>query len=238
MARQHLNSATTRSANDVVQLDALHVGKRGNDFSVTVRDSLADETKREMLLYEGVTLRQTIEFAKGAGGDGEPKALVDAITASNSPWVTAKVLNDGGNKVLAAVVAASAKLAGGDDPTVTGEDFSNGLLAIEALDWNVLCVDTDDPITHAVVQTYIDRVRNEGKRVIGVVGEPTSVEMATRLSHARAFNDPAIAYVANGFEGADGITREGHLAAARVAGMIAGSQITDSLPHAVARGAT
>ena len=233
-----LKDTTQDSAKDVVQLDALYVGERGNEFSVTVRDSLADENKREMLLYEGVTLRQTIEFAKGAGGDGEPKALVDAIAASNSPWVAAKVLNDGGNKVLAAVVATSAKLAGGSDPIVTGEDFSNGLLAIEALDWNVLCVDTDDAITHAVVQTYVDRVRNEGKRVIGVVGEPTSITMATRFAHARAFNDPAIAYVANGFEGADGITREGYLAAARVAGMIAGSQTTDSLTHAVARGAT
>lgn len=233
-----LKDTTQDSALDVVQLDALYIGKRGNDFSVTVRDSLADENKREMLLYEGVTLRQTIEFTKGAGGDGEPKALVDAITASNSLWITAKVLNDGGNKVLAAVVATSAKLAGGDDPTVDGEDFTNGLSAIEALDWNVLCVDTDDPVTHAVVQTYVDRVRNEGKRVIGVVGEPTSVAMATRFANARAFNDPAIVYVANGFKGSDGVTREGYLAAARVAGMIAGSQITDSLTHAVVRGAT
>ncbi|MEG3071026.1 MAG: phage tail sheath subtilisin-like domain-containing protein [Candidatus Syntrophopropionicum ammoniitolerans] len=220
-----------------MQLDALYVGKRGNDFSVTVRDSLVDETKREVLIYEGVTLRQTIEFAKGDGGDGEPKSLAAAIATSNSPWVTAKVLSDGGNKLLA-TTATSAKFSGGDDPTVTGEDYSNGLQAIEALDWNVPCVDTDDAVIHAMVQTYIDRVRNEGKRVIGVVGEPTSETLATRLSHARAFNDPAIVYVANGFKGADGITREGYLAAARVAGMIAGSQVTDSLTHAVVRGAT
>lgn len=223
---------TTVTPVDVVKLEVLYEGVRGNEFSATVRDSLADETKRELLLYEGVTLRQAIEFTKGAE---EPQALVEAIKASNSPWITAAKLADG-DKTLVAV--AQAPFAGGEDPTVTGEDYSAGLLAIEALSWNVLCVDTDDAVTHAVVQTYIDRVRNEGKRVIGVVGEPTDVELTTRFANARAFNDPAVIYVANCFKGSDGITREGYTAAARVAGMVAGSQITDSLTHAVVRGAT
>jgi hypothetical protein len=217
---------------DAVKLEVLYEGVRGNDFTVTVRDSLADETKRELLLYEGVTLRQTVEFTKGAE---EPQALIEAIKASNSPWITATKIAEGSGTLA---VVAQAPFTGGEDPTVTGKDYSAGLLAIEALSWNVLCIDSDDAVTHAVVQTYIDRVRNEGKRVIGVVGEPTSVAMATRFANARAFNDPAIVYVANGFKGSDGVTREGYLAAARVAGMIAGSQITDSLTHAVVRGAT
>src|SRR5690606_1247872 len=124
-----------------------------------------------------------------------------------------------GNGVLA--VVAQQPLTGAEDPTVNGESYSDGLSAIEAIDWNVLAVDAEDPVTHAVVQTYIDRVRNEGKRVLGVVGEPTSVPLATRLANARAFNDPAIIYVANGFKGSDGVTREGYKAAARVAGMTA-----------------
>ncbi len=223
---------TTAAPIDVVKLEALYEGERGNDFSATVRDSLVDETKRELLLYEGVTLRQTIKFTKGTD---EPQALVEAIKASSSPWITATKLADG-DKTLAAV--AQAPFTGGEDPTVTGEDYSAGLLAIEAMDWNVLCVDTDDPVTHAVVQTYTDRVTSEGKRVLTVLGEPTSVELATRFANARAFNDPAVHYVANGFKGPDGIVREGYLAAARVAGMIAGSSITDSLTHAVVRGAT
>src|SRR5690606_14837341 len=129
-------------------------------------------------------------------------------------------------------------LTGGQDPIVNGESYSAGLSAIEAIDWNVLAVDTDDTATHTLVQAYIDRVRNEGKRVLGVVGEPTSVPLETRLTNARAFNDPAIIYVANGFKGSDGVTREGYKAAARVAGMVASAQITESLTHYVVRGAT
>lgn len=226
-----LNLQDAESTN-VVKIEAKYEGVRGNDFVVTVRDSLTDATKRELLLYEGTTLRQTIPFAKGSG---EPQALVDAIAASNSPYITATKIADGSG-TLATVTQQP--LTGGQDPTVNGESYSAGLSAIEAIDWNVLAVDTDDTATHTLAQAYIDRVRNEGKRVLGVVGEPTSVPLATRLANARAFNDPAIIYVANGFKGSDGVTREGYKAAARVAGMVAAAQITESLTHYVVRGAT
>lgn len=226
-----VNLQDSEGAN-VVTLTAKYEGARGNNFSVSVRDSLVDDTKRELLLYEGATLRQTITFAKGSG---EPQALVDAIAASNSPYITAVKSADGSGMLAP---TTQLPLTGGEDPMVNGESYSAGLSAIEAIDWNVLCVDAEDPVTHAVVQTYIDRVRNEGKRVLGVVGEPTSVPLATRLANARAFNDPAIIYVANGFKGSDGVTREGYKAAARVAGMVAAAQITESLTHYVVRGAT
>ena len=230
-AKALLNLQDSESAN-VVKIEAKHEGVRGNNFAVTIRDSLADDTKRELLLYEGTTLRQMVTFAKG---DGEPQALVEAVVASNSPYITATKTDDGSG-ILAPTTQQ--ELTSGEDPTVNGESYSAGLSAIEAIDWNVLAVDTDDTATHAVVQTYIDRVRSEGKRVIGVVGEPTSVALATRLANSRAFNDPAIIYVANGFKGSDGLTREGYKAAARVAGMTAAAQITESLTHYVVRGAT
>jgi len=234
-AKALLNLQDSASVN-VVKIEAKYEGERGNDFAVTIRDSLTDDTKRELLLYEGTTLRQTISFAKGSG---EPQALVDAIAASNSPYITATKIDDGSG-TLATITQQS--LTGGQDPTVNGESYSAGLSAIEAIDWNVLAVDTDDDTddtaTHTLVQAYIDRVRNEGKRVLGVVGEPTSVPLATRLAHARDFNDPAIIYVANGFKGSDGVTREGYKAAARVAGIVAAAQITESLTHYVVRNAT
>ncbi|EMT38124.1 Phage tail sheath protein [Thermoanaerobacter thermohydrosulfuricus WC1] len=226
-----LKDTATTPAN-VVTISAKYEGVRGNNFKVTVRDSLSDATKRELLLFEGTTLLQTVTFSKGTG---EPQALVDAVNASNSPYITATKLADG-NGILATVTQQA--LTGGQDPTVDGASYSAGLSAIEAIDWNVLAVDSEDPATHVTVQTYINRVRNEGKRVIAVVGEPTSVQLSTRLTNAEAFNDPAIVYVANGFKGSDGVVREGYKAAARVAGMIAAANITESLTHAVVKGAT
>ncbi len=224
---------TTATPVNVVTITAKYEGTRANSFTITVRNSLVNPTtERELLIYEGVTLRQTITFAKGTT---EPDALVAAVAASNSPWITATKVAVGSG-TLAAITQQP--LIGGADPTVNGTAYSTGLTAVEAIDWNVLAVDTNDTATHVTVQTYIDRVRNEGKRVIGVIGEPTSVVFATRLADAQAYNDPAIVYVANGFKDVDGVTREGYQAAARVAGMIAAAQITESLTHYVVRGAT
>ncbi len=216
---------------DVVQLDAKYPGTRGNDLKVTLRTSLSDENKKELVVYEGTTLRETLTFDAGAG---EVDNLVAAVNAG-SDWLVATKIADG-NGTLEDV--AQEALAGGTDPTVTATDYDSALSAIEALDWNVLAVDSEDVAVHAAVQTYVDRVRGEGKRVLVVLGEPTSVDLATRLADAAAFNDPAVIYVANGFEGSDGITREGYRAAARVAGMVAGAEVTDSLTHAVVSGAT
>lgn len=221
---------------NVVTITARHEGVRANDFRLTIRDTLANPTTiRELLIHEGATLLQTITFAKGSVGAGEPQSLVDAIMASNSPYITATTLT-GGNFILAAVTQVA--MTAGTDPAVTGASYSAGLTAIEAIDWNVLTVDATDAATHATVQTYVTRVRNEGKRILAVVGEPVSILLATRMANARAFNDPAIVFIANGFVGADGITRDGYRAAARVAGMVAGAQITDSLTHAIVRNAT
>lgn len=227
---------TNTSPANVVTITAKYAGTRGNDFGVILRDSLTDATKRELLLYEGVTLRQTIAFTKGATGDGEPAALVNAINASNSPYITASKSADG-NKILADI-STTQKLTGGLNPTVASGDYTTALSKIETIDWNVLVTDTEDAANHAAIKTYIDRVRSEGKRVIGVVGEKTSIDLATRLSDAASFNDPAIVYVANGFKGSDGVAKEGYKSAARVAGMIAAADITDSLTHAIVANAT
>lgn len=227
---------TNTSPANVVTITAKYAGTRGNDFGVILRDSLTDATKRELLLYEGVTLRQTIAFTKGATGDGEPAALVNAINASNSPYITASKSADG-NKILADI-STTQKLTGGLNPTVASGDYTTALSKIETIDWNVLVTDTEDAANHAAIKTYIDRVRSEGKRVIGVVGEKTSIDLATRLSDAASFNDPAIVYVANGFKGSDGVAKEGYKSAARVAGMIAAADITDSLTHTIVANAT
>lgn len=227
---------TNTTAANVVTITAKYPGTRGNDFGVILRDSLTDATKRELLLYEGVTLKQTIAFAKGSSGDGEPAALVSAVNASNSSYITASKISDG-NKILAAISTVT-KLASGANPTVASGDYTTALSKIEAIDWNVLVTDTEDTANHAAIKTYIDRVRNEGKRAIGVVGEKTSIDLATRLTNATSFNDPAIVYVANGFKGSDGAAREGYKSAARVAGMIAAADITDSLTHAIVANAT
>lgn len=209
----------------VVTITARYPGARGNSLSVTVRDSLTAPGQREMVVYEGTTRRQTITYEPGTN---EAAALAAAVSESGSEWITATATGSG--SVTAVTQQA---LTGGADPVITGEDYAEALAAIEALDWNVLAVDTNDVAVHATVAAYIDRLRDDGKRVLCVVGEPTSVALETRLANAAAFNDPAVVYVANGLRGLDGVIREGYRAAALVAGIIASEPVTTSFTHYV-----
>ena len=224
---------TTGSPIDAVKADAKYVGAV-TDIKITIRDSLSDANKRECLIYKGTALKKTYTFDKGSSGIGEPAALVAAAAADPNQWVDFTKLADG-NKILAALTQSA--LSGGANPTVNGTSYSDALSAIESVDWNTLAIDTNDTATHATVQTYIDRVVSEGKRVLGVIGEPTSVALATRQADAKAFNDVTMIYVLNGFIETDGTEIEGYKAAARVAGMIAASSYRDSLTHAIVTGA-
>ncbi|WP_199615547.1 phage tail sheath subtilisin-like domain-containing protein [Paenibacillus alkalitolerans] len=223
-----LNDGATTPVN-IVKVDAKYVGTVGNQIKITVRDSLSETGKREILVYQDTTLRERFTYTAGAY---EAQALVDAV--ANSNWITASKLAVGDGSLATVTNQA---LTGGSDPTVSGTEYSAGLTAVEALEFNVLVTDSESAAIHATVQTYVDRVRNEGKRTLGVVGEPTSVALATRITNSKAFNDAAIVYAGNGFKSANG-NIEGYKAAARVAGMVASGAITDSLTHTVVSGGT
>lgn len=216
---------------DVAKVEAKYEGAIGNELKVTVRDSLAETGKRELLVYRNGQLLEVFTFDSGTD---EPQALVDAVNAKGSAWISVAKL-DSGSGTLATVNQQA--LTGGADPTVTGTEYSTALAAIETYDFNVLVTDSEDPSIHSAIQVFVDRVRDEGKRIMAVVGEPTNIPLETRLTNAKAFNDEAIVYVANGFKLADGTVIEGYKAAARVAGKIASAPITASLTHMVIEGA-
>lgn len=214
---------------DVVKVEAKYEGIGGNQIKLTLKDSLSESGKRELQIYQGTTLRERFIYDPGAD---EPAALAAAVVQSK--LITAAKLAVGDTTVKD---LTSTPLASGSDPAVTGTEYAAGLTAVETRDFNVLVTDSDDDAIHATVQAYVDRVRTEGKRIIGVVGEPTSEAFATRLANSKAFNDAAIVYAGNGFQSVNGAI-EGYKAAARVAGMVASSPITSSLTHAVVSGAT
>ena len=225
---------------EVVKITTKYPGTRGNNFTVTIRDSLASTNMKEFLLFEGSTQLLKLTFAKGTSEptNSEPTNLVTVINESGNPYVVAKKLADGTVENV-----TNTALQGGTDPTITNENVLSALTTLEAEDWNVLVVDYDsEDVTlfasmFASIQAYIDRVRESGKRVMAVLSQPTTIDLVTRLATAKSFNDPAIVFVLNGFEYSDGKVVDGYKAAGRVAGMIASADITESLTHAVVSGA-
>jgi hypothetical protein len=233
---------TAGTAAQVVLLDSLgatvatlpmkYVGGRpnasGGAWSVTIRVSPTRAGYKEAVLYEGASALQTVEFV-AAGGD-EAGALVAAINASASAWFGTAVKNATGSGVVATV--ANKPVAGGVDPTVVSADYATALGLGEAKVFNIVTVDSELPAVHASVQSFVDRLVDSGKYVMGVVSEDaTVVTWATRKTDALAFNDENMVYLGVGFYLADGTHQQGYRAAGRVAGVIAAAPYTDGITN-------
>lgn len=218
---------TAASAAEVVTLTALYPGNRA--FTITVKASLDDEETKEATIYEGTKKLEQVSFAAGA-------AEVDGIVAAfaNSKYVKA-AKKAAGNGTLADV--SQKAFTAGTNPTVNTEAYSTALTASEAETRDMIIVDTNDPAVHAVVETHIVRVHQEGAYTCATVAEDPSTALETRMQHAAAFNDEKMHYVLNGWIGADGIEYQGYLAAARIGGMICAGAANASLTHTVVTGA-
>lgn len=227
-AKVTLQDTTADTAVDVVDLTALYPGDRA--FSITIKDSLEDETLKQAILYEDTKILESVTFE---AGESEVDGLVNAL--ANSSYVKAEK-KAAGNGTLADV--AQKKFTAGTNPTVNNTAYSDGFSASEAETWNMICVDTEDTAVHALLHAFISRIYEDGAYPMCVVSETHTVDLEERMAHAAAFNDEKVHYVLNSWVGADETVYEGYIAAARIAGVIAASAANESVTHTVISGAT
>jgi hypothetical protein len=126
----------------------------------------------------------------------------------------------------------------GTDPTVTNEDYSNAFAAVEAYEFNTICVDTEDTAIHVLLQSFLSRIFDAGSLAQAVVAEKHSVTLSTRVAHAAAFNDEKMHYVLNAYINEQGTYIDGYQTAARIAGLIGSVSSSSSLTHTVISGFT
>lgn len=211
------------TAVEVVTLTALHPGARA--FSITIKQSIDDDTVKEAVIYEGTKKLESVSFAAGTNE-------VDGIVAAfaNSRYVKAAKKAAGSGKLANVTQKA---FTAGTNPTVNTEAYSAGFSAAEAETWDMLCVDTNDTAVHALLHAFIERIYTEAAYPMATVAEPANVDLETRMQHAAAFNDFKMHYVLNSWTAADGTVYEGYLAAARIGGMICAAAANTSLTHKV-----
>jgi hypothetical protein len=219
-------------ATSVIRLLLKYPGSRA--FSVTIRPTLDDPNTGEMLLLEGTNQLERHTFNIATGAD-QVTALMDEFADAGSNYFTLIKLADSAN---ALATIDQVPVVVGTDPTVDVAAYSAAFEVLEAQTWNVLAIDTVDTAVQSMMQMFLERIYQAGKWVMGVIGEPTTVDFETRLLHASAYNDYKIVYVGNGFTDISGNEYEGYLAAARIAGLIAGTPSNESITHLAITGAT
>lgn len=213
------------SPEDAVKFTAKYVGSRA--FTLSIRDSISDDTKREAIIYDGTAEFEKVSFTKG---DGEVEGIVAAFADSKNFDVAKASTSVTGALATVTQVAFTA----GTDPTATTTDYSTALAVAEQYEQNVICVDSNEYTVIALVTAYCQRMFNAGKNVMGVVGEAKATDLTTRMQHAAACNAANMVYVLNGnVEHGTYGTIDGYQTAAKIGGMIASGSSKYSLTHTV-----
>jgi tail sheath protein len=201
-------------------------------IAVTNKVNGQDTSKKDFTVWENVSgvyvLRQV--FTYNVSASVEPTNLYNAIVAAGSDWIAAAFVTNGSG--VLALVASPTAITGGTNPTIVNADYSTAFDVLGAnRGWNELVIDSESTTLQAVVAAYVTNQLNHGNFVGAVIGEPTSVAIATRLTDGRAYNNLGLSYVANGFKNIDGTTIEGWKAAARYAGMISSKPVNRATTH-------
>lgn len=217
---------------DAVAATAKHPGTL--PLSLSVLPKVGDSTKKEVSVYADGALVETFLFDTG---EDEPKALAHA--GRYSKYIDfAPVAEAAGS--MSAVQAASGALAGGENPTVTNEDYAKAYEALEPFFYNCIALDVDDDESLSktlLLQEYLDNAHQFGKLAIAVVGEKAGIPFENRLKNARALNDEKVVYLGSGWTTTAGDV-DGVLAICRTAGLIAATPANQGIVHTVISGAT
>ncbi|AEG61705.1 phage tail sheath family protein [Desulforamulus ruminis] len=215
---------------DVLKLETKYETTR--PFKLSVRTNLVDSSKQDILLYNGSALLRTFTFTANANGVDNAVAAINGDAGNE--WVTAVKMADG-NGALALI--NSQDFTGGNNgiAEVANADYIAAQSVFEARVWNLF---TLDGITGSALQTsfksWIERLREEGKGVIGVFGGSVTDDADPNLGNQRSlsFNHEGVVNVTVGAV-LNGETYASSEVAPYVAGLIAGQKLSESITYAV-----
>lgn len=148
---------------DVVTLTTLYPTSRA--FTVTIKESLEDDTQKMAIIQEGTKDLETVTFAAGSA---EVAGIIAAFT--NSAYVKAVKKADGSGKLK---TISQSKFTGGTDPTVNTEAYDAGFEASEEETYAVKIYNTEDELT--AVQFYMNPMSDEEFSKVAGKGRGTMI---------------------------------------------------------------
>ena len=185
---------------------------------------------KEILVYSGTTQLETISFA--IGGDANEVANLVAAVNSSSNYITA-VAGTGTTVPIKDLTA----LTGGVDPAITTASYTEALNKLEVYDFTHIALDTVDTTVQAVLKTWVDRVYDDGKWIVAVMGGTNKDKAFSDLTAAsKACDNKKNIYFGHWGRDAEGNVVDGYKMAAYVAGAIANTPSNKSIVHATVPG--
>lgn len=210
---------------DAITLTLKYPGK--HPFTASVRTSLSDENTKEIVIYDGATAVETISFAVG-DVENEVEAAIAAVTAANSNYITAAKIEEASGKLKD---VAQQAFEGGEDPTVTNDDYRAAFEAFEPYFYNTIALDTTATDVQALLVDYLSAAYEEGNLGFCVLGSADGDDFEKRNKAASANNDYRVIYFGSSYISVTGEKISGAEAIATVAGVIASVPSNESITH-------
>jgi hypothetical protein len=212
---------------DILTISAKNPGTR--TYKVLIR-SAANTANKELVVFDDTKILETITFDAGTDNGGEPAKLRTAILATSAHLTAGSVLNSGGNNVVATL--ASTALTGGAAPTVSGSEWTAALAEFNSVAIDGLITSSESASVHASIEAQLDSWEAIGKRVWAWVAEDEdAITLANRQASAASYGNYKMNYLiaGGGVENGTGTEIEGATMAARLAGELVSSDITDTM---------
>lgn len=200
-------------------------------FTITIREKITDATLKECVIFSGTKEIEKVTFPVG---EGENEAFVAAVAGMDH--FVAQIVA-GKEKMLLRNVAQQ-EFTIGEDPEITVDSYTNAFTMLESYIYNTICVDTEEYAIHLMLQSYLNRIFENGLFVQAVVAETNQVDIKTRQKHAETYDDEKMNYVLNPKLNLKGTILDGYQTAARIAGMIGAVPSNQSLTHTIIENAT
>jgi hypothetical protein len=213
---------------NVLKLDTKYPTTR--PFKVTVRDNLVDSNKQDIVLYEGSTQLYVFTFSKGSVDN----AVAAINNDSNNEWIFATKVASG-NGTLKNVTSQS--LTGGNAgiASITNSHYIEAMAAFEAQEFNGFTLDgATDSSLQTSVKSWVERLRNEGKKVIAYMGgtEANDLDVNAGNTRSQGFNHEGVVNVTVSGK-LNGKWYSSAMVACFVAGLGTGQALRESLTYAV-----
>lgn len=197
-------------------------------LSVKIQVKPGDDTKKQAIVLNGTKQVELFEFAVDETDEGNN--IKEAV--KKSKYITVEITTAG------VITEGTISLTGGTDPTVSTENYADGIKALEPYRYNVLTTDTLDAAVVAIVKAYMETVETKGKLCQTVIGAPSTEALQSRLEAAKACNSKNVIFTGSGFYDANGEAVDGELFANYAAGVISSTPSSQSIVHTVIEDAT
>lgn len=206
---------------DAVKISAKYPGTKAISIATRIK---TEGVSKEIVVYDGTTKVEAFSFAIGADAT-EAANLVSAV--ATSAYITAEVTTEG-----TVPVQAMTALTGGANPTVSTESYSEAFNKLEPYSFTHIALDCVTSAVQTVLKAWVDRVFEEGKLCVAVLGGTNKDAALSVMTTASAsFNDKKVIYSGIWGRDAHGNVVDGYLMAAYVAGAIAGTPSNQSITH-------